>query len=163
MLTKGYFHGTVAAPPARVTVTDACWIDMTRVLGGPIARKFSTTPAPDVFFSSIFFIKVEADRRRRGARRGPPFQEEARGPYFVGKSTRNKQRSTGLDLASKAAVRMCEMMGRPTSLIEKFQAGHARQMGWRHRQDILRAQFPRTSCMPLSGFGADGPRGGNRG
>ena len=95
-------------------------------------------------------------RRATGAR---PFHEED-AAYFIGVN-RNK-RSIGLDLASEGgrAVLM-KLLESGRRADREFQAGHARQMG--HRQRGAARKFPRLVHCRISGFGADGPRGGNPG
>ena len=90
---------------------------------------------------------------------GPPFHDED-AAYFVG-INRNK-RSIGLDLASEGgrAVLM-KMLESADVLIENFKPGTLDK--WGIGNDVLRAKFPRLVHCRISGFGADGPRGGNPG
>jgi crotonobetainyl-CoA:carnitine CoA-transferase CaiB-like acyl-CoA transferase len=116
-------------------------IDLTRVLGGP------------------YCTQIRAARRRRGARLGAAFHDDD-AAYFVG-INRNK-RSIGLDLASEGgrAVLM-KMLEGADVLIENFKPGTLDR--WGIGNDVLRAKFPKLVHCRISGFGADGPRGGNPG
>jgi formyl-CoA transferase len=90
---------------------------------------------------------------------GPPFHGED-AAYFVG-INRNK-RSIGLDLASEGgrAVLM-KLLESADVLIENFKPGTLDK--WGIGSDVLRAKFPKLVHCRISGFGVDGPRGGNPG
>ena len=127
-------------------------IDLTRVLGGPYCTQILADHGADV-------IKVEPPAGDEVRDWGPPFHEED-AAYFVG-INRNK-RSIGLDLASEGgrAVLM-KMLETADVLIENFKPGTLDK--WGIGNDVLRAKFPRLVHCRISGFGADGPRGGNPG
>src|SRR6202012_3660570 len=80
--------------------------------------------------------------------------------YFIGVN-RNK-RSIGLDLASAGgrAVLM-KLLANAAVLIENFTPGTLDK--WGIGNEVLREKFPRLIHCRISGFGADGPRGGNPG
>src|SRR6202048_3175279 len=125
-------------------------IDLTRVLGGPYCTQILADHGADV-------IKVEPPAGHRGRDWGPPFHDDD-AAYFVG-INRNK-RSIGLDLASEGgrAVLM-KMLESADVVIENFKPGTLDK--WGIGNDVLRARFPRLVHCRISGFGADGPRGGN--
>jgi crotonobetainyl-CoA:carnitine CoA-transferase CaiB-like acyl-CoA transferase len=127
-------------------------IDLTRVLGGPYCTQILADHGADV-------IKVEPPAGDEVRDWGPPFHDED-AAYFVG-INRNK-RSIGLDLASEdgRAVLMKLLEGADV-LIENFKPGTLDK--WGIGNEILRAKFPRLVHCRISGFGADGPRGGNPG
>src|SRR6267142_2591508 len=127
-------------------------IDLTRVLGGPFCTQILADHGADV-------IKVEPPAGDEVRDWGPPFHEED-AAYFVG-INRNK-RSIGLDLASEGgrAVLM-KMLETADVLIENFKPGTLDK--WGIGNDVLRAKFPKLVHCRISGFGADGPRGGNPG
>ena len=127
-------------------------IDLTRVLGGPIAPRCSPTTAPTSSRSS-----------RRPATRcgnwGPPFHD-GDAAYFIG-INRNK-RSIGLDLASPGGREvLMKLLEGADVLIENFKPGTLDK--WGIGNDVLSAHFPRLIHCRISGFGGDGPRGGNPG
>src|SRR6201986_58383 len=127
-------------------------IDLTRVLGGPYCAQILADHGADV-------IQVEPPAGDEVRDWGPPFHGED-AAYFVG-INRNK-RSIGLDLASEGgrAVLM-KMLENADVLIENFKPGTLDK--WGIGNDVLRAKFPRLVHCRISGFGADGPRGGNPG
>jgi crotonobetainyl-CoA:carnitine CoA-transferase CaiB-like acyl-CoA transferase len=127
-------------------------VDLTRVLGGPYCTQILADHGADV-------IKVEPPAGDEVRDWGPPFHDED-AAYFVG-INRNK-RSIGLDLASEGgrAVLM-KMLETADVLIENFKPGTLDK--WGIGNDVLRAKFPRLIHCRISGFGADGPRGGNPG
>ena len=127
-------------------------IDLTRVLGGPYCTQILADHGADV-------IKVEPPAGDEVRDWGPPFHGED-AAYFVG-INRNK-RSIGLDLASEGgrAVLM-KMLESADVLIENFKPGTLDK--WGIGNDVLRAKFPKLVHCRISGFGADGPRGGNPG
>jgi formyl-CoA transferase len=127
-------------------------IDLTRVLGGPYCTQILADHGADV-------IKVEPPAGDEVRDWGPPFHGED-AAYFVG-INRNK-RSIGLDLASEGgrAVLM-KMLEGADVLIENFKPGTLDK--WGIGNDVLRAKFPKLIHCRISGFGADGPRGGNPG
>ena len=127
-------------------------IDLTRVLGGPYCTQILADHGADV-------IKVEPPAGDEMRDWGPPFHEED-AAYFVG-INRNK-RSIGLDLASEGgrAVLM-KMLETADVLIENFKPGTLDK--WGIGNDVLRAKFPKLIHCRISGFGADGPHGGNPG
>ena len=90
---------------------------------------------------------------------GPPFHGED-AAYFVG-INRNK-RSIGLDLASEGGrAVLLKMLESADVLIENFKPGTLDK--WGIGNDVLRAKFPKLIHCRISGFGGDGPRGGNPG
>ena len=127
-------------------------IDLTRVLGGPYCTQILADHGANV-------IKVEPPAGDEVRDWGPPFHGDD-AAYFVG-INRNK-RSIGLDLASEGgrAVLM-KMLEGADVLIENFKPGTLDK--WGIGNEVLRAKFPRLVHCRISGFGADGPRGGNPG
>ncbi len=125
-------------------------IDLTRVLGGPYCTQILADHGADV-------IKVEPPAGDEVRDWGPPFHGED-AAYFVG-INRNK-RSIGLDLASVGgrAVLM-KLLERADVLIENFKPGTLDK--WGIGNDVLREKFPKLVHCRISGFGGDGPRGGN--
>jgi crotonobetainyl-CoA:carnitine CoA-transferase CaiB-like acyl-CoA transferase len=80
--------------------------------------------------------------------------------YFVG-INRNK-RSIGLDLTSEGGrAVLIRMLEGADVLIENFKPGTLDK--WGIGNDVLRAKFPKLVHCRISGFGGDGPRGGNPG
>src|SRR5438132_1580065 len=127
-------------------------IDLTRVLGGPYCTQILADHGADV-------IKVEPPAGDEVRDWGPPFHEED-AAYFVG-INRNK-RSIGLALASEGGrAVLLKMLETADVLIENFKPGTLDK--WGIGNDVLREKFPKLVHCRISGFGADGPRGGNPG
>ena len=81
--------------------------------------------------------------------------------YFIGVN-RNK-RSIGLDLASSGGRDvLMTMLAQADVLIENFKPGTLDKWGIGKRC-ALRLKFPKLIHCRISGFGGDGPRGGNPG
>src|SRR4030088_1670809 len=138
--------------PAPDAMTGLRVIDLTRVLGAPYRTKTLPDHGPDV-------TKVDPPAGDEVRDWGPPFHGED-AAYFVG-INRNK-RGIGLDLASEGrrAVLM-KLLESADVLIENFKPGTLEK--WGIGSDVLRAKFPKMVHCRISGFGADGPRGGNPG
>jgi crotonobetainyl-CoA:carnitine CoA-transferase CaiB-like acyl-CoA transferase len=128
-------------------------IDLTRVLGGPYCTQILADHGADV-------IKVEPPAGDEVRDWGPPFHEED-AAYFVG-INRNK-RSIGLDLASEGGrAVLLKMLETADVLIENFKPGTLDKWGNRQRRAAREISQSWCTCR-ISGFGADGPRGGNPG
>src|SRR6266446_2221574 len=142
----------MSSPAAPGAMTGLRVIDLTRVLGGPYCTQILADHGADV-------IKVEPPAGDEVRDWGPPFHDDD-AAYFVG-INRNK-RSIGLDLASEGgrAVLMKMLEGADVP-IENFKPGTLDK--WGIGNDVLRAKFPKLVHCRISGFGGDGPRGGNPG
>ncbi|UYO39785.1 CoA transferase [Rhodopseudomonas palustris] len=127
-------------------------IDLTRVLGGPYCTQILADHGANV-------IKVEPPAGDEVRDWGPPFHDED-AAYFLGVN-RNK-RSIGLDLASPGGREvLLKMLEDADVLIENFKPGTLDK--WGLSNEVIREKFPRLVHCRISGFGADGPRGGNPG
>jgi crotonobetainyl-CoA:carnitine CoA-transferase CaiB-like acyl-CoA transferase len=127
-------------------------IDLTRVLGGPYCTQILADHGADV-------IKVEPPAGDEVRDWGPPFHDDD-AAYFIG-INRNK-RSIGLDLASSGGRDvLLKMLESADVLIENFKPGTLDK--WGIGNEMLSAKFPRLVHCRISGFGGDGPRGGNPG
>jgi crotonobetainyl-CoA:carnitine CoA-transferase CaiB-like acyl-CoA transferase len=127
-------------------------IDLTRVLGGPYCTQILADHGADV-------IKVEPPAGDEVRDWGPPFHGED-AAYFIG-INRNK-RSIGLDLASPGGREvLLKLLDGADVLIENFKPGTLDK--WGIGSEVLSARFPKLVHCRISGFGGDGPRGGNPG
>jgi formyl-CoA transferase len=127
-------------------------IDLTRVLGGPYCTQILGDHGAEI-------IKLEppaGDETREWA----PITPDAGSAYFNG-ANRNK-RSIGLDLTKpKGREVLMTLLKDADVLIENFKPGTLDK--WGIGNAFLRETFPRLIHCRISGFGADGPRGGNPG
>jgi crotonobetainyl-CoA:carnitine CoA-transferase CaiB-like acyl-CoA transferase len=127
-------------------------IDASRVLGGPYAGQLLADHGADV-------IKVEPPSGDETRGWGPPFDGDA-ASYFLG-INRNK-RDIAIDVSQPAGqeLLMCLLDGADV-FIENFKTGTLER--WGLGNEALRARYPRLVHCRISGFGADGPYGGQPG
>lgn len=127
-------------------------IDLTRVLGGPYCTQILGDHGAEI-------IKLEppaGDETREWA----PVTANEGSAYFNG-ANRNK-RSIGLDLTKPQGREvLMTLLQDADVMIENFKPGTLDK--WGIGNAFLREKFPRLIHCRISGFGADGPRGGNPG
>jgi len=127
-------------------------IDLTRVLGGPYCTQILGDHGAEI-------IKIEppaGDETRDWA----PVLTETGSAYFNG-ANRNK-RSLGLDLTKpRGREVLMRLVANADVLIENFKPGTLDK--WGIGNALLREKFPRLIHCRISGFGGDGPRGGQPG
>jgi crotonobetainyl-CoA:carnitine CoA-transferase CaiB-like acyl-CoA transferase len=127
-------------------------IDLTRVLGGP----YCTQILGDHGAESIKIEPPAGDETRDWA----PVLADTGSAYFNG-ANRNK-RSLGLDLARpRGREVLMRLLANADVLIENFKPGTLDK--WGIGNAFLREKFPRLIHCRISGFGGDGPRGGQPG
>lgn len=126
-------------------------IDLTRVLGGPYCTQILGDHGAEI-------IKLEppaGDETRQWA------PVTAEGSAYYNGANRNK-RSIGLDLTKpRGREVLMTLLEDADVLIENFKPGTLDK--WGIGNAFLREKFPRLIHCRISGFGADGPRGGNPG
>lgn len=127
-------------------------IDLTRVLGGPYCTQILGDHGAEI-------IKIEppaGDETRDWA----PVLAETGSAYFNG-ANRNK-RSLGLDLTKpRGREVLMRLLANADVLIENFKPGTLDKWGIGNAH--LAEKFPRLIHCRISGFGGDGPRGGQPG
>ncbi|WP_176053366.1 CaiB/BaiF CoA transferase family protein [Paraburkholderia caribensis] len=124
-------------------------IDISRVLGGPLAGQILADHGADV-------IKVEPPQGDETREWGPPFQGDA-SAYFLNVN-RNK-RALALDLSREAGREvLLRLLETADVLIENFKPGTMEKWGLGYEQ--LSQLFPRLIHASVTGFGKDGPFGG---
>jgi crotonobetainyl-CoA:carnitine CoA-transferase CaiB-like acyl-CoA transferase len=127
-------------------------VDLTRVLGGPYCTQILGDHGAEI-------IKIEppaGDETRDWA----PVLAETGSAYFNG-ANRNK-RSLGLDLTKpRGRDVLMRLLSNADVLIENFKPGTLDK--WGIGNALLREKFPRLIHCRISGFGGDGPRGGQPG
>ena len=125
-------------------------IDLSRVLGGPYCTQILADHGADV-------LKIEPPQGDETRGWGPPFDGHGTASYFLGLN-RNKRGMT-LDL-TQAPQReaLLALLEDADVLVENFKTGTLEK--WGLGFDALHARFPRLVHCRVSGFGADGPKGG---
>jgi len=127
-------------------------IDASRVLGGPFCGQILADHGADV-------IKIEPPMGDETRGWGPPFAGDA-ASYFIGVN-RNK-RDISLDMTQPLGQELLLRMLEDTDVfIENFKIGTLEK--WGLDAATLREKFPRLIHCRVSGFGADGPYGGQPG
>ena len=127
-------------------------IDASRVLGGPFCGQILADHGADV-------IKVEPPMGDETRGWGPPFVGDA-ASYFIGVN-RNK-RDVSVDMTQPLGQELLlRMLETADVFIENFKIGTLEK--WGLGAESLRARFPRLVHCRVSGFGADGPYGGQPG
>jgi formyl-CoA transferase len=125
-------------------------IDLSRVLGGPYCTQILADHGADV-------LKIEPPQGDETRGWGPPFDAHGTASYFLGLN-RNKRGMT-MDLTQPAQrEQLLQMLEDADVLVENFKTGTMEK--WGLGFDALHARFPRLVHCRVSGFGADGPRGG---
>jgi crotonobetainyl-CoA:carnitine CoA-transferase CaiB-like acyl-CoA transferase len=129
-------------------------IDLTRVLGGPYCTQILGDYGAEV-------IKIEPPQGDEVRDWGPPFDEARDASYFLGVN-RNK-RSLGLDLArAEGRAVLLRLLQRADVVIENYKPGTMEKWGLGY-DTTLRPRFPSLIHCRISGFGGDGPMGGQPG
>ena len=125
-------------------------LDLTRILAGPLCTMMLGDMGADV-------IKVEPLGTGDDTRTwGPPFVG-AEAAYFLALN-RNK-RSMTLNMAVKPGQEILAALIRKSDvLVENFKSGTLEK--WGFANDWLTANAPRVIRCSVTGYGADGPRGG---
>lgn len=131
-------------------------IDLSRVLGGPYATQILGDHGAEV-------IKIEPPQGDETREWGPPFADQSAGAsaYFIGVN-RNKQ-GMALDISRpEGRDVLLRLLEDADILVENFKAGTMERWGLGF-DEVLSQRFPRLIHCRVSGFGADGPLGGNPG
>ena len=125
-------------------------IDLSRVLGGPYCTQILADHGADV-------LKIEPPQGDETRGWGPPFDTQGTASYFLGLN-RNKRGMT-MDL-TQAPQReaLLALLQDADVLVENFKTGTMEK--WGLGFDTLSVKFPRLVHCRVSGFGADGPKGG---
>jgi len=131
-------------------------LDLSRVLAGPLCAQMLADHGADV-------IKVEAPAGDETRRWGPPFvdEEQTTSAYYQGLN-RNKA-NVVLDLRVEAARDVLhDLISGADVVVENFKAGTMRRWGLDY-EERLAAEFPGLVYCRITGYGVDGPLGGEPG
>jgi len=127
-------------------------IDASRVLGGPYCGQVLADHGADV-------IKIEPPAGDETRGWGPPFLDGT-ASYFLG-INRNK-RDIAVDVTQKAGQELLlHLLKDADVFIENFKIGTLEK--WGLGRDVLEKRFPKLVHCRVSGFGENGPYGGQPG
>jgi len=128
-------------------------VDLTRILAGPYCTQALADAGADV-------VKVEAPGRGDDTRGwGPPFAE-GESVYFL--SVNRGKRGVALDLKRPEGKQVLErLLDRADVLVENFRPGALDRLGFSWAE--VQRRWPRVVYASISGYGPDGPRGGQPG
>lgn len=127
-------------------------IDASRVLGGPFCGQVLADHGADV-------IKVEPPMGDETRGWGPPFVGDA-ASYFIGVNRNKRDISIDMTQAAGQAL-LLRLLEDADVFVENFKIGTLEK--WGLGGEELRKKFPRLVHCRISGFGADGPYGGQPG
>ena len=124
-------------------------LDLSRVLGGPLAAQMLADHGADV-------IKIEPPRGDETRGMGPPFLKDASSIFI--NVNRNK-RGMALDLSTDAGRGvLLRLLEQADVVVENFKPGTMERWGLGY--EVLAKRFPRLIHASVTGFGGDGPLGG---
>ncbi len=124
-------------------------LDLTRILAGPLSTMMLGDMGADV-------IKVEPPNGDDTRSWGPPFVG-SEAAYFLGLN-RNK-RSMTLNMACKPGQEiLAELIKKSDVLVENFKSGTLEK--WGFSNEWLAANAPQVIRCSITGYGANGPKGG---
>lgn len=131
-------------------------LDLSRVLAGPLCTQMLADHGAEV-------IKVEGPAGDETRRWGPPFvdAEETTAAYYQG--VNRGKANVALDLAaSRAREVLHRLIARADVVVENFKAGTMARWGLGY-EERLADEFPRLVYCRITGYGVDGPLGGQPG
>ncbi|MFE2753389.1 CaiB/BaiF CoA transferase family protein [Actinosynnema sp. NPDC059335] len=131
-------------------------LDLSRVLAGPLCTQMLADHGAEV-------VKVEPPAGDETRRWGPPFvdDEQTTSAYYQGLN-RNKANIV-LDLkVGRAREVVLDLIAGADVVVENFKAGTMERWGLGY-ESHLAARFPRLVYCRITGYGVDGPLGGEPG
>jgi len=128
-------------------------LDLSRVLAGPLCCQMLGDHGAEV-------IKVEPPAGDDTRAWGPPFIKEGMSAYYNA-INRNKA-NICLDLSGDRGQEVLGLLLSESDIVvENFKVGTLAR--WGFSDEVLRTRFPRLIIARITGFGADGPMGGQSG
>ena len=128
-------------------------LDLSRVLAGPYCAQLLADHGADV-------IKVEPPSGDETRRWGPPFVAEDTSAYYQNLNRDKKNAVVDLSLPEGRAV-LDRLLQNADILVENFKAGTLAK--WGYSDEELRSRFPALIHCRITGFGTEGPLGGQPG
>lgn len=128
-------------------------IDLSRIMAGPLAAQYLADHGADV-------IKVEGPQQDDTRKWGPPFADDGTTGYYNALN-RNK-RNICVDLKSPDGQEvLAKLLADADVLIDNFKAGTLGK--WGFTPERMERDFPRLIHCRITGYGIDGPLGGQPG
>lgn len=128
-------------------------IDLSRIMAGPLAAQYLADHGADV-------IKVEGPAQDDTRKWGPPFADDGTTGYYNALN-RNK-RNICVDLKSSEGQHvLAKLLADADVLIDNFKAGTLDKWGFTPKR--IEQDFPRLIHCRITGYGIDGPLGGQPG
>ncbi|MEU1133509.1 CoA transferase [Streptomyces sp. NPDC005900] len=128
-------------------------LDLSRVLAGPYCAQMLADHGADV-------TKVEPPAGDETRGWGPPFVAPGTSAYY--QNLNRAKKNIVVDLSLPAGREILDTLLRDTDvLVENFKAGTLAK--WGYPDEELRRRFPALVHCRVTGFGADGPLGGQPG
>jgi crotonobetainyl-CoA:carnitine CoA-transferase CaiB-like acyl-CoA transferase len=125
-------------------------VDLSRILAGPLCAQMLGDHGAEV-------IKVEAPEGDDTRQWGPPFVADGTSAYYH--ALHRNKRNVVLDLrTAEGQEKLRGLLASTDVLVENFKPGTLGR--WGLADDELAALNPRLIVVRITGYGADGPRGG---
>ncbi|MFJ2766438.1 CaiB/BaiF CoA transferase family protein [Streptomyces sp. NPDC087300] len=128
-------------------------LDLSRVLAGPYCAQLLADHGADV-------VKVEPPAGDETRGWGPPFVSPGTSAYYRNLNRDKKNIVVDLSVAAGRDI-LDTLLSGADVLVENFKAGTL--ANWGYPDDVLRSRFPALIHCRITGFGTDGPLGGQPG
>ncbi len=129
-------------------------VDLTRVMAGPMCTQILADHGADV-------IKIEPPMGDELRLLGPPWDADGHAAYFS--SVNRGKRALSLDLSrEEGRAILGKLLEKADVLVENFLPGTMERWGIGY-DEVLSKRHPRLVYCCITGFGADGPLGGQPG
>jgi len=129
-------------------------VDLSRVLAGPLCTQMLADHGADV-------IKIEPPFGDETRQLGPPFDENGIAAYFSAVNRGKRALTLKLDTEHDQQL-LLQLLEEADVLVENFLPGTMEKWGLGY-ESVLAERFPRLIYCSITGFGDDGPCGGQPG
>ncbi|NLC36951.1 MAG: CoA transferase [Alcaligenaceae bacterium] len=129
-------------------------VDLSRVLAGPLCTQMLADHGADV-------IKIEPPFGDETRPLGPPFDAQGKSAYFNAINRGKRTLALNLNTPEDQQV-VLQLLEEADVLVENFLPGTMEKWGLGYEQTLAR-HFPRLVYCSITGFGDDGPCGGQPG
>lgn len=128
-------------------------VDLSRIMAGPLAAQYLADHGADV-------IKVEGPQQDDTRKWGPPFADDGTTGYYNALNRNKRNICVDLKSAEGQAV-LARLLADADVLIDNFKAGTLDK--WGFAPERIEQDFPRLIHCRITGYGIDGPLGGQPG